>query len=113
MDPADLTSGPLNQNIPPNAKELTEKGKNGPFFSTKGLGGGWTPYGGGPAMCPGRHFAKNEMIGGLAVVLTLFDIELDVPEGFKPRQELSFYGQGGLPIKDKVLFRIRRRAFDP
>lgn len=38
--------------------------------------GYWFPYGGGITMCPGRHFAKQEIIGTLALFLVRFDIEV-------------------------------------
>ncbi|KAJ4387230.1 hypothetical protein N0V93_007819 [Gnomoniopsis smithogilvyi] len=31
-------------------------------FSAKGLEGSWIPYGGGPRQCPGRHFAKRQIM---------------------------------------------------
>ncbi|KAK3376280.1 cytochrome P450 [Lasiosphaeria ovina] len=44
-----------------------------------GLGsrsGYWFPYGGGVTMCPGRHFAKQEIIGTLALFVAQFDVEV-------------------------------------
>lgn len=38
--------------------------------------GYWFPYGGGHSMCPGRHFAKQEIIATLAYFVTQFDIEV-------------------------------------
>lgn len=34
------------------------------------------PYGGGLTMCPGRNFAKQEIIGTLALFLTQFEVEV-------------------------------------
>lgn len=37
----------------------------------------WLIPGGGYVMCPGRHFAKQEIILAIAVLVTKFDIEFD------------------------------------
>ena len=108
--PDNPNSGPQNPSVPRDEKRRAEDGRDGPYFTTRGLSGAWIPYGGGTAMCPGRHFAKNEIIGSLAILVTLFDIELRVPEGFDPQPDLLFYGLGGMPIKDKIPFRIRKRC---
>ena len=108
--PDDPSSGALNPDIAQNAKQREEESKDAPYFSMKGLLGGWVPYGGGASMCPGRHFAKNEMIGAVAIILKDYEVELSVPEGFKPQNDLRFYGLGGMPTKDKISFRIRRRT---
>jgi cytochrome P450 len=44
-------------------------------FSTAGLTGKFFPFGGGHYMCPGRTFAKQEVLGAVAVLLLNFDIE--------------------------------------
>lgn len=44
-------------------------------FSTAGLTGEFFPFGGGHYMCPGRTFAKQEVLGAIAVLLLNFDIE--------------------------------------
>ena len=108
--PEDPKSGPQNPSVSRDEKRRMDDGRDGPYFTTRGLSGAWIPYGGGPSMCPGRHFAKNEMIGALAILLTLFDIELRVPENFDPQPDLLFYGLGGMPIKNKIPFRIRKRC---
>lgn len=81
-----------------------------PVFSVDGLAGGWIPYGGGPWMCPGRHFAKQEMIASFAMFFAYFDIELRTEEGFTPQPNMDFYGLGVLPPQGKVPFRIRRKV---
>lgn len=113
--PNDLTSGPLKQRpsqdtktsspstacLPLNAK---------PEFSMKGLAGGWVPFGGGVRICPGRFFAKNEMMASLAMLMTSYDIELRTPEGWKLQPDMSYYLVGALPPKGDIPVRIRRRA---
>ncbi|KAJ4355592.1 uncharacterized protein N0V89_003612 [Didymosphaeria variabile] len=43
-------------------------------YSTAGLGGKYFPFGGGHYMCPGRVFAKQEVLGTVAMLLLNFDI---------------------------------------
>ncbi|KAI0886387.1 putative cytochrome P450 [Annulohypoxylon maeteangense] len=49
--------------------------KQEPYFSIKARPTSFFPYGGGHAMCPGRHFAKREIMMAIAMILTKFDIE--------------------------------------
>ncbi|OAA76648.1 Cytochrome P450 [Akanthomyces lecanii RCEF 1005] len=42
--------------------------------STSGLGGKYFPFGGGHHMCPGKNFARQEILGTVAVLLLNFDI---------------------------------------
>ncbi|KAL2829466.1 cytochrome P450 [Aspergillus cavernicola] len=89
-----------------------EKAKEGQKrqFSLDGLSGAWIPYGGGSFMCPGRHFAKQEMIGSVAVFQAYFELELrDREPGHVPEPDEHFYGVGVMPPKGEIPFRIRRR----
>jgi cytochrome P450 len=79
-------------------------------FSVDGKQGRWLPYGMGEHMCPGRHFAKYEMMLVFAVVVDVFEIKLRTPKGWKPDDDLKRYGFGALRPKQKVKFRIKRRA---
>ncbi|KAK3329256.1 cytochrome P450 [Apodospora peruviana] len=45
-------------------------------FALGSRSGYWFPYGGGIGICPGRHFAKQEIIGTLALLLAQFDFEV-------------------------------------
>lgn len=45
-------------------------------FSINGLNGKYFPFGGGHYMCPGRTFAKQEVLGSIAVLLLNFDTEV-------------------------------------
>lgn len=78
-----------------------EKGKDdgGPEFSMSGMTGLWIPYGGGPRACPGRHFAKREIMVTCALMISMFDVEILADEE----------ALGTLRPADKVPFRIRRR----
>lgn len=74
----------------------------------EGLAGTWVPYGGGQHWCPGRFFAKNEMMAAFALISSAYDIELQNP-GLKPEPDMAFFPIGMLPPKGKIPVRIRRR----
>lgn len=117
--PDDPRSGPLrkpeglflSKDQKPEDYSLTpKKSSTEPVFSLKGLKAVYTPFGNGPGMCPGRHFAKQKVICTLAVLALHYDIEIQAPEGWEPRMDTSYFLTGTLPPKDKVAFRIRRRV---
>ena len=80
-----------------------------PTFSLRGLNRVYTSFGGSPAPCPGRQFAKQEVTSTLAKLALDYDVELQVPKGWEPKMDTSFFPLGTLPPKDKVPFRMRRR----
>jgi cytochrome P450 len=82
-----------------------------PGFSLKGRANAWIPYGGGARMCPGRHFAKQEMISSLAIMLTLFDIEVVDPSNGIPANDMAGFGFGALCPKGAMPVRMRRRSY--
>jgi cytochrome P450 len=68
------------------------------------------PFGGGTTLCPGRHFATNEIMGGLAALLLRLEIEVDkeaLERNGSPLPDLS--KQGGLFPDRGLICRIRRR----
>ncbi|KAH6701359.1 cytochrome P450 [Leptodontidium sp. MPI-SDFR-AT-0119] len=73
--------------------EATGKVTTHPQFSMKGRPSSFFPYGGGYVMCPGRHFAKQEILLAIAVMITKFDIEfvewknLDGSRSDRPAQD--------------------------
>ena len=77
-------------------------------FSLHGLEGAWIPFGGGMRQCPGKQFAKQEIIISFAIMSSMFDIELLTDQD--PGVDSDYYGLGGMPPKGKVPFRIRRKA---
>jgi cytochrome P450 len=66
-------------------------------------------FGGGQNLCPGRHFAANEILGGFATMLGMLEIEVLTEGWAEPGVKLDDGKVGGLwPDKD-VRVRIRRR----
>ena len=133
VDPADPNSGPLKKpkgrNHNSKANSVTSQSNQAvnsannndnkendhdtqkPYFSMEGLSASWIPYGGGQSHCPGRHFAKQQMIISNAIFLTAFDIELIEEEDKKrPNVDMSCFGFGAMPPDRKIPFRIRRRT---
>ena len=111
--PDDPSSGPLKKNPAATSKHqrrpnLQAPG-NEPKFSMDGVAGGWIPYGGGDRICPGRHFAKQEILGSFAMLFTHYDIELLTSSDWVPKPNMKFFPFGGLPPMGKIPFRIRRR----
>ncbi|KAI0972794.1 cytochrome P450 [Xylaria arbuscula] len=80
-------------------------------FSTKEVEGSWIPYGGGPRQCPGRHFAKRQILLTVALMVSLFDCEI-LGEGMDIKEDFSLSGFGGgiSHPAGKVPARIRRRT---
>ncbi|KAI1210070.1 cytochrome P450 [Annulohypoxylon truncatum] len=81
-----------------------------PTFSTKEFEGSWIPYGGGPRQCPGRHFAKRQILLTTALMVSLFDCEIS-EEGKNVQGDSTLKGFGsGVSLPDgKVPVKIRRR----
>lgn len=106
---SDQNSGPLKHKAQYDSSgmdlESNDEGK-GPKFSLGGLSGAWIPFGGGRRQCPGREFAKQEIILSVAMLCSAFDIELmtDV----EPEPDMEYYGLGGVRPKMKLPFKVRR-----
>ena len=93
----------------PMSDQSSTPGKNAPYFSMEGLAGAWLPYGGGSRQCPGKNFAKQEIILSFAMISTMFEIELLDEEKRGPvLPDMRYYGLGTFAPKVKVPFRIRR-----
>lgn len=77
-------------------------------FTTEPVTGAWFPYGGGPRMCPGRHFAKRDIIFTAALMVTMFDMDIqaDVPS---LQMDMRGFGLGTMAVSGAVPVRIRRR----
>ena len=76
-------------------------------FSTAGTQGRYFPFGGGKTICPGRTFAKQEVLAGVAVVLLLYEFE-DVPLQVPGIRE-SWPGSAVVGMKGDMTCRVRRR----
>jgi cytochrome P450 len=68
------------------------------------------PFGGGTTLCPGRHFATNEILGGLAALMLRLEIEV-VEEELKRNgvPQPNLMKQGGLFPDRPLMVRMRRR----
>lgn len=109
IDPKDPSSGPV---LPQANRENRSQDSNNepqqPRFSLDGTFGSWVPYGGGTRMCPGRHFAKRELIVAMAIFLTEFDIELKPRDGWI-QNDKSYFMFGVMHPMGLIPARIRRR----
>ncbi|PHH89632.1 hypothetical protein CDD83_5616 [Cordyceps sp. RAO-2017] len=85
-------------------------GSHGMRYSMDGLAGLWLSYGGGQRMCPGRYFAKTEMISMFSILFSQYELELlDVLGSVEVKADLRWFPTGGLAPDRKVPFRVRRR----
>jgi hypothetical protein len=72
-----------------NARRFLHQGR----FSTSGTSNKFFPYGGGNHMCPGRVFAKQEILAAIAIVLLTFEIHVQDGERL-PRIRKQYNGTG-------------------
>lgn len=80
-----------------------------PRFISAGMADSFMPYGVGERTCPGRFFARREIVAFCANIFNDFDIELLTTEkNFKSSS--TFYGLGTQRPLGSVPFKIRRRA---
>ncbi|KAK6541858.1 hypothetical protein TWF694_007636 [Orbilia ellipsospora] len=64
------------------------------------------PFGGGVSICPGRHFAGQEILATVAVFVMAF--EWDTMGKSVPEINRQLFGVGALPPKSDVRLRVRR-----
>jgi hypothetical protein len=85
--------------------------------STAGLSGRYFPYGGGAHICPGRIFAKHEILAAVAMVLLSFEFEFvgwvnpfskDKEERF-PSTKKGYVGNGVMAADRDMRVRVRRK----
>lgn len=120
--PDDPASGPVRKHdqreiyqsaVPEKAGRLktVEDDKNAKLVST-GLESHFFPFGGGPKICPGRFFAKQEIMATVAVLLRAYEMELIDPAAAENvGEDMARFPLGTLPPKGSIPFRIRRRRF--
>lgn len=78
-------------------------------FVTSGLADSFMPYGIGERTCPGRGFARREIITFCALIVDRYDIEFPL-ERLDLRTTTAFYGIGTQRLKGVVPFKIRQRV---
>lgn len=79
-------------------------------FSSSGAGSRLWPWGGGRTICPGRVFAKQEVLAAVAMVLLLFDVEAAEPDDYEiPGFSRAYSGSGTIAPNADVKIRMRRR----
>ncbi|KAK5625606.1 hypothetical protein RRF57_001322 [Xylaria bambusicola] len=129
VDPCDPNSGPVNPELCKTPRQEKPSSEQKPYFSLEGCQGAWLPYGGrflnpddslyriasdqvspsplgGHGMCPGRFLAKAIIVFTSALIVSEYDLE------FKGALEFTNtrYGFGIADLKNRVPFRIRKRA---
>ena len=111
--PENPYSGPLRKHeatSSPKWPETSKEPQDAPIFSLQGLQGAYIPFGGGLGICPGRHFAKQEVTCTIARFVLNYDVAIQASTEWRPRMDRSFFPGGSLPPKDRVPFSIRRRS---
>jgi len=107
--PDDPNSGPRKPD-PSKKPKVSDDEQKEPFFSTESVTGSFLPYGGGLKMCPGRFYAKQEAICGIALLLSQYEIEL-VGNQKPPVANMEYFPFGVVPPKGKFPVRMRRRRY--
>ena len=93
-------------------EEEEEEEEERRVFSTSGTAGKFFPFGGGAHVCPGRVFAKQEILAAVATVLRGFEFEfvewVDGKKGF-PGYKKGYVGLGVMAMEWDARVRVRRR----
>ncbi|TID18559.1 cytochrome P450 [Venturia nashicola] len=91
-----------------------ETGKD--VFTMSGRAGKFFPFGGGKSICPGRVFAKQEVLGAVGIVLTRFEFgvggffdEEGKERGTFPGLRDAYGGTGVMSMEGDLRVRIERR----
>ena len=111
VNPNDPNGGPVRPHASKDPDPASPQlGDDRRRFTTEDLAGAWTPYGGGPRQCPGRTFAKQEIIVAFALVFSTLEIELlDATSKGPVKPNMKYYGLGTLPPEAKVPLRMRKK----
>ena len=95
-------------------------------FTTAGLTGRFFPFGGGPWVCPGRVFAKQEILGAVAAFLLTFEVEFveyvrfnragpPVRKGTQPAAfpgiQKQFSGNTAMIAEGDMMVKLKRRKW--
>lgn len=113
----DPRSGPRKYIATNDGKSGQETPKRGspddgkPKFVSSGLSNSYMPFGVGERTCPGRGFARREIIAFCAIIVHQFDVEFLSP---KKDFELNpaFYGLGTQRPLGSIPFKIRNRKVE-
>ncbi|KAK3312027.1 cytochrome P450 [Apodospora peruviana] len=86
-----------------------------PEFTLAGRTGAFFPFGGGTGMCPGRHFAKQEVFLAVAAIITRFDVEFvewtdmdGAKSDREPRSDERYAGSAAMPPDRDIKVRWKR-----
>ncbi|XMA15626.1 hypothetical protein WAI453_008417 [Rhynchosporium graminicola] len=107
--PNDPNSGPAKpgRDTKPKPKLAVKDSDNVPKYTTDFVTGSYIPYGGGQKICPGRFYAKQEAIGAMSLILSMFDIELKNND--LPQPDMDYFPYGVVPPLGPFPARMRRR----
>ncbi|KAJ1324726.1 cholesterol 7alpha-monooxygenase [Microdochium nivale] len=94
-----------------NNKNNNNKWQDEYAFSTASSAHKFWPYGGGKTICPGRVFAKQEILATVAMVLLGFDVEpvMEAEKWQIPGFASVYGGSGTIPPGGDVRVRMRAR----
>lgn len=112
--PGDAQSGPRKPfYVRPAAAQTSfdHREEGHPKFVLPSLTDSWMPFGIGERTCPGRGFAKKEIIWFCAFIVDSYDIEL-VAGDQDYGTTTAFYGIGTQRPRSKMPFRIRKKPED-
>jgi cytochrome P450 len=85
----------------------------GPHFQLDGsMAGRFIPFGGGAYTCPGRHFAKREVLLTCAMLVNSLDVEILASDD-AAKMDWRTCGFGTLKPAGKIAYRVRRRNASP
>jgi cytochrome P450 len=107
--PGDPNSGPLRPKKHADGEaKVSPVGRGTPRFRESGTADCFIPYGVGERTCPGRFFARREIIAFCASIVQNFDLEILTQQQHIPSNDI-FYGLGTQNPDGKIPFRIRKR----
>jgi cytochrome P450 len=95
----------------------SDHGGGGSATSSQPKPGSYFPFGGGSSMCPGRFFAKQEILTAVAIMILKFDIHYmkfvhhnGRTSDRGPEAEVNGAGGGALFPDRDIMVRLRRKS---
>ena len=112
----DPQSGPRKRTVTEPSLAALERAKtttnnNEPKFISSGLANAYMPFGVGERACPGRFFARREILTFCAQVVHQFDIEI-LSNETNFQLSSKFYGLGTQRPLHNIPCRVRQRVED-